>query len=325
MQNKSAYRGGKRSVATRTFADYRQNMKPGFALETDALHLPMGAWARVQRRMLRRGGNPVLGLTQGRQRAYVYPLFTPAGFAVTSESPADHPHHNSLWIAADHLHCRMPVGDDRYEEYTYNFYVDEVFQGRAPGRLVETAFDFAVTGADGCRIDQTIEWRGPVEWAAPDGRSAAIEHRSLSVEYREGCYVLDVDSRLEGRDFDFSLGPTRHAYFNVRVAESMTVLNGGTVGDDQGGDGTTGVDARWINYEGPVGGGNRAGVVVLPHPRDHPQPSWFVTDWGVITVGPFRLNGRLVRKGDALRARYRVLVYDGAMSAQEIQRSFVPD
>ncbi len=108
----------------------------------------------------------------------------------------------------------------------------------------------------------------------------------------------------------------------------MTVLNGGTVADDRGrngGDGTTGVGARWVNYEGPVGGGHRAGVVVLPHPEDHAESSWFVTDWGVVTVGPFRLNGRLVRKGDALRARYRVVVYDGAMPAHQIQRSFIPN
>ena len=89
-------------------------------------------------RLLKHGGRIVLGLTQGRQRPYVYPLTTPAGFPVTSECPADHPHHNSFWIGADHVHCRMPVEGGKFEEYTYNFYVDEVFQGRAPGRLVAT-------------------------------------------------------------------------------------------------------------------------------------------------------------------------------------------
>ena len=28
-------------------------------------------------------------------------MLTPKGFAVTSESPGDHPHHNSVWVAAD--------------------------------------------------------------------------------------------------------------------------------------------------------------------------------------------------------------------------------
>jgi hypothetical protein len=38
------------------------------------------------------------------------------GFTITTESPADHPHHNSLWIGTDHLHVHMPVSGDLYEE-----------------------------------------------------------------------------------------------------------------------------------------------------------------------------------------------------------------
>jgi hypothetical protein len=275
--------------------------------------------------MLRRDGRPVLGLTQGRQRCYVYPLFTPAGFAVTSESPADHPHHNSFWIAADHLHCRMPVGGEKFEEYTYNFYVDETFQGRAPGRLLETGAAFESVDPDTCRLVQDIDWRGPVEWAAPEGRVAAREKRTLTLSAQPKAYVIDVESELHASEWDFSLGPTRHAYFNVRVAESMTVNNGGAVFDDRGGSGggaATGVGAKWVCGEGEVGGGNRAGIAVFPHPADHADLSWFVTDWGVMTVGPFRIDGRLVRRGEALRARYRVVVFDGDSTAADIPARF---
>src|SRR5438552_2940223 len=108
-----------------------------FSLSDDAIALPKGAWARTHRRTLRKNERPVLAFTQGRCRSYIYPLFTPAGYSVTSECPADHPHHNSFWIAADHVHCRMPVAAGRYEEYTYNFYLDDTFQGRAPGQIVE--------------------------------------------------------------------------------------------------------------------------------------------------------------------------------------------
>lgn len=297
----------------------------GFALADDHVGLPPGAWARTERRMLRREGRPVLGLTQGRQRCYVFPLFTPAGFAVTSESPADHPHHNSFWIAADHVHCRMPVGDEKFEEYTYNFYVDETFQGRAPGRLLEIGATFETNGDGGCRIVQEIEWRGPIEWAAPEGRLAAREARTLTLSEEPSAYVIDVDSVLFAADWDFSLGPTRHAYFNVRMTESMTVNNGGTVFDDRGNSGgsvVTGVGARWVCYEGDVGGRNRAGIAVFPHPTDHADLSWFVTDWGVVTVGPFRTKGRLVHKREALRARYRVVVFDGESAAANIPGRF---
>ena len=296
-----------------------------FTFADDELHLPKGAWARATRQMLRRDGNPVLGLTQGRQRAYVYPLYSPAGFAVTSESPADHPHHNSMWIAADHVHALMPVADGKHEEYTYNFYVDETFQGRSPGRLIAVESEFEPQGENGGLITQRIEWRGPAEWAAPQGRLVAMETRTLRIALVEGRYVIDVDSQLTGADFDFSLGPTRHAYFNLRVADSMTVLNGGSIADDRGGrcgEAVTGVGARWVRYEGPVGGGNVASVAIFPHPADHADLSWFVTDWGVMTVGPFRLKGRLVKRGESLRARYRVLIADGSMDAATVQQLF---
>lgn len=288
-------------------------MSRGYSLAEDRLALPSGAFARTHRHTLRFDGRPVLGLTQGRHRAYVFPLFTPQGFAVTTECPADHPHHNSFWIAADHVHGRMPVGDDRFEEYTYNFYVDDTFQGRAPGSIV-VASTSSELDADGIAITQAIDWRGPSEWAAPAGRLVARETRRLHVSTNARMHVIDVESRLAAVDWDVSLGPTRHAYFNIRVADGMTVPFGGEVKDDRGavgGQAITGVGARWIDYSGPVGGGHRAGVAVFPDPRDHDDLSWFVTDWGVVTVGPFRLTERVVAKGCELVARYRVLVHDG--------------
>ncbi|HVY00183.1 MAG TPA: DUF6807 family protein [Pseudorhodoplanes sp.] len=287
----------------------------------DVVALPTGAWAAMHRRTLRRNGKALLALSQGKHRAYVYPLFTPAGYAVTSEHPADHPHHNSFWFAADHVYCRMPVTHGHgYEEYTYNLYLNDTFQGRAPGRIVETACSGKADG-DAYTIVQTLDWRGPAEWAAPDGRLAARETRIMRIATEATMHVIDVESRLEAVDWDFTLGPTRHAYFNMRIADSMIVALGGLVRDDRGrtgGEAVSGSEAKWIDYSGPVGGGHVAGVSVFPDPRDHADIWWFVADWGVITVGPFRAKQWLVRKGEHLKARYRVLVHDGDAGANDV-------
>jgi hypothetical protein len=297
-----------------------------FTLTEDVVALPTGAWAGAHRRTLRFGARPILALSQGQHRNYVYPLFTPKGYAVTSEHPADHPHHNSFWFAADHVYCRMPVDHGKgYEDYTYNLYLNDTFQGRAPGRIVETAYTGAAEG-DAFRITQTLDWRGPAEWAAPEGgRLAARETRTLLVRQQGGAHVIDVESQLAAVDWDFTLGPTRHAYFNVRVADSMIVGLGGTVRDDRGrggGAAVSGAQARWIDFSGPVGGGQVAGVSVFPDPRDHPDIWWFVADWGVITVGPFRLKEALVRRGEALRARYRVIVHDGDAERADVAGAY---
>ena len=118
---------------------------------------------------------------------------------------------------------------------------------------------------------------------------------------------------------------TRHAYFNVRAADSMIVALGGVVRDDKdrrGGEAVSGTDALWVDFSGPVGGGHTAGIAVFPDPRDHAQISWFVADWGVVTVGPFRLKGVLVNRGEELLARYRVLVHDGDADAAGVARAY---
>ena len=81
-------------------------------------------------------------------------------------------------------------------------------------------------------------------------------------------------------------------------------------------------DARWIDFSGPVGGGHVAGIAVFPDPRDHADIWWFVADWGVVTVGPFRLKEALVRRGEHLRARYRVLVHDGDADAANVAGAY---
>jgi hypothetical protein len=61
------------------------------------------------------------------------------------------------------------------------------------------------------------------------------------------------------------------------------------VRDDRGrsgGEAVSGSEARWVDFSGPVGGGHVAGLSVFPDPRDHDDLSWFVADWGVVTVGP---------------------------------------
>jgi len=47
-----------------------------------------------------------------------------------------------------------------------------------------------------------------------------------------------------------------------------------------------------------------------------------VTDWGVVTVGPFRNKARDVKKGEAARLRYRVLVHDGAVDDDKINAAY---
>lgn len=287
--------------------------------DTGAIALPKGAWARTHRRYLRRDGALVLALTSGDFRPYVFPLFTPAGFAVTSEAPADHPHHHSVWIGADHVHALVPASEGAIEEYTYNFYSNDVFQGRAPGRIVETDVTFDATSNDAGTIRQSLEWRGPAEWAAPQGRVILTEERTLRVRVQQDATVLHIRSQLAPAAWAVRLGPTRHAFVNARVAESMQALAGGRMLDHQGQSiGATQTPAtEWIDYIGPVGGGREAGVALMPL-TDQDEGWWFVTDWGVITWGPFRRRARDLGLGRELVQEAGVVAHDGDIGSARL-------
>lgn len=293
-----------------------------FTLESDAIALPRGAWAKSHRVRMRHRGRSVLAITQGAFRSYLHPLTTPAGFCVTSESPSDHPHHCGAWIASDHVHAQVPAAGGTVEEYTYNFYVNETFQGRAPGRIVEVSRQAGTIDGGRYRISQELEWRGPAEWAAPAGRLAARELRTVTADCGPRRNRIDVASRLTCGDFALKLGPTRHAWFNVRVADSMIVANGGTLTDDRGlagGAAVSGAGARWVDFTGPVGGGAVAGVSVVPHALPGRTPFWFAADWGVVTVGPFREIALSLTPDEAFESSYTLLVHDGPADRREIE------
>lgn len=295
-------------------------MDSEFLLDEDPMGLPRGAWAKSERRILRWRKSEVLGLSQGQFRAYLFPVFTPNGFALTSESPADHPHHNSIWIGSDHVRCKVPGADDQIEDYTYNFYVNETFQGRAAGRILETVSAGEPLGSNGFRINQTLDWRGPSEWGAPEGRVIALEQRVIDISPGETHHTIDILSTLRPTEWDLVIGPTRHAFFNVRLAESMRAAAGGTVLDASGRNDAksiSGSDTEWVDLGGPVGGGHRAGVTVMPHPECG-RPWWFVTDWGVVTVGHFRDREKPIAIGESAEFRFRVIVRDGDAAAADI-------
>jgi hypothetical protein len=285
----------------------------GFRFEAEDLALPKGAFAGARRHWLYWDERPLLALTQGSPRCYLYPVFTLNGFAVTAESPADHPHHNSLWVAADHVHCAVPAHTGPAESYTYNFYVNSTFQGRAPGNQLLTACQGAALDDDSFRLMAEITWRGPSEWGAPDGRPILIERRTttISISPDRAHYTIDVTSALTAPSLAVSIGPTRHALFNVRAADVMRGEQGVRLMAADGTSDPAAINAGawpWVSVSGPVGGGHRAGLVVAP--GEGPN-SWFVAHWGVVTVGGMRARGIDIAPGETLTQTCRILVHDG--------------
>lgn len=298
------------SAGSNTSADQSSGDGP-FTLSTSEVALPQGAFSAGERQVLRHGDRPILAMTAGPYRPYLHPVWSPQGFVVTAERPADHPHHSGIWCAADHVALAMK-GPDRVEPYDYNFYLDTVFQGRAPGQIRQTALTLAAQTSDTAQLEQQLTWAGPSEWGAANGRPVLDEQRTMHVMLRPEATIIDIACTLScASDRPVTIGPTRHAYFNARLADGIALMDDAQPRDDRGGTGAAQLapDARWVDFTGPVGGNHRAGIVVEPHERD--GAGWFVADWGVVTVGPMKTHGLTLEPGSTLRMGCRFLVHDG--------------
>ncbi|MDP6706052.1 MAG: PmoA family protein [Alphaproteobacteria bacterium] len=295
-------------------------MVQDFSFEADTIRLPKGAVARAHRHTLRSGGRVLLALTQGPFRPYIYPLYTPSGQQVLEESPADHPHHNGVWVGSDHVHCRFPLDGGRHEDGTYCFYVNETFQGRARGRIESTAVAGAALDDGGFEIRLSAQWRGPCEWGAPEGRVLATEERTVAVHSGGDAHVIDLASELRPTEWELGLGPTRHAYFGIRAAESMRVTAGGRLSDAAGAadqEAISAGSAAWVDYSGPLAAGAEAGIAILAGAGFEP-PGWFATDWGVVQLNPFARAERRLAPGNSWRATARLVVHDGPVEPAKL-------
>lgn len=293
-----------------------------FSFAQESVALPAGAFAGSRRRLLRQDGRVLLGVTAGVFRPYLYPVYTPAGIAVSSEGPADHPHHHSLWVGADHLHLKMPALGGRDEIYAYNCYVNDVFQGRAPGHVIETSLAGHAAGG-AYVIEQGLEWRGPIEWAAPQGRLVLREQRRTTVRVYDDCMLIDMACEVSAAAHDVAIGPTRHAWFNFRVAPSMCVDEGGLLLDDRGHAGCAegiAAHAAWVACSGPTGGGRSAGIALAPVAAPGAAPWWwFVSDWGVVTASPCRDRAIELASGASTLLAARFVVFDGSADTERLR------
>lgn len=291
-----------------------------FDIGVEEIDLPKSATPRFRSIKIRWQGKAITNLTQGVQRAYLFPVYSPAGVPLTSESPVDHPHHNSITVSADVFYVKLPPLIPKQsaltEEATYNFYVNDTFQGRMPGRIWVMSYDAEEVSDDHLRVVQQIQWQGPEEWGAPPPlgrRVVAEEIRTIDIRPGGVTNIIDIRSQLRPTDWDLTIGPARHAYYTVRLEDQMRPINGGSLLDSEGRtevDDITGAMADWVAMYGPAAHGKTAGITVIPHGSAAGLP-WVAFDFGSINVNPFQTEKGVLNRGDELDLGIRILAHDG--------------
>ena len=251
----------------------------------------------------------ITAFNQGQTRNYLYPVYTPAGQAVTDETPCDHPHHRSIWIAAE-----MVNG--------YNFYVESTYAGRVPGSIRETNSAYEEMEDDWLRMTQSLEWRGQPDWSHQNGRLLLTETRTTDIQPGEVSNLITIRSQLvPGEDArvgdtasdTVTIGPTKHSYYGVRLADPLHVTQGGTMKDSEGRTNEAEIfdqPADWIDAHGRLAFGKVAGIGVIPDASFDGVP-WMVRDYGSIMISTMRTQAVDVTSESPLDQTVRFVIHDG--------------
>jgi putative membrane-bound dehydrogenase-like protein len=210
--------------------------------------------------------------------------------------------HPGLWLA---------FGDVNGEDFWRN-------KGRIEhARFAKPSAVSRDEGGDGSALTFTDESR--LVTAAGDPLATLASSYRLTRTPHGFLLAWDAELRAD-RDRDLVFGDQEEMGLGARLATPLTEKAGGRVLTADGVTGAAaawGKQSAWCDYAGKLGDAH-AGIAIVPDPRN-PHPCWWHTrDYGVFVANPFGPRagvpgGRLtVRKGDALRLRFHVLIHAGA-------------
>lgn len=240
-----------------------------------------------------------------------YPLFFPvngpvSGASVTSMRNGQYPHHSSLFFGCDRVN-----GGNYWQE------------GLDRGRIVSI----------GARIIEAKGERVVIEdeciWKRPDAQSPIIDRRKITISSpSKDLYQLDFDIEMEAL-MDVTILKTNHSLFSARIDADLTVKQGGTMVNAEGGKGekgTFGVPSPWIDCYGERKSGVE-GIVIMQHPSNKWYPSpWFTRDYGFMSPTPMYWpendKETKMKKGEIIKLRYRVYVHSGNTEEAKIAELF---
>lgn len=244
-------------------------------------------------------GRPIAGVSLTHIRAYVFPLYTPAGVDVLEEAPPDHPHHQGLMVGQDFVNG-------------HNFWA-ALFHGQRgtsplnTQRLQVGAKLVAEPDSNGLTVSLALQWM------TVGGQAVMDEHRTLRFEAWNGLNVVELTSRWQASYGDIVFGATKEGGVGMRVHPMLQTVWGGEARNSIG---KVGVDnthdaiADWIEISGKIAGRD-AGIVMMLHPNMERLP-WFTRGYGLHLYTPFREKAGRLAFGQTREIRVAFAAFDGA-------------
>jgi hypothetical protein len=245
--------------------------------------------------------------SQDEKYPFFFPVNGPSNATVTSMRNANYPHHSSLFFG-----CDMVNGGNYWQE------------GLERGQIISLRTDILEQGTDKVVIENECIWTRP----GADAPIKDIRKITISAPSKD-LFQIDFDIVMEML-MDVTIKRTNHSLFSGRMDADLAVTNGGTMINaegETGEKGTFGKSSPWIDYHG-TRMGKTEGMAIMQHPSNkwYPAP-WFTRDYGFFSPTPMYWpedteKGTLLKKGEQVKLRYRVLVHSGDHKEADIAGHF---
>ncbi|MBR0534429.1 MAG: PmoA family protein [Bacteroidales bacterium] len=241
-----------------------------------------------------------------------YPFFFPvnspvSGASVTSMRNGIYPHHSSLFFGCDRVN-----GGNYWQE------------GLERGRIVSIGARVLESGEDRAVIEDECIWK------RPDADAPIKDKRLITITApAPGIFQIDFDIEMEML-MDVNIPTTNHSLFSVRMAEDLSVKQGGVMVNSEGQSGekaTFGQRAAWMDFYGKRQATGFEGIAILQHPSNKWFPSpWFTRDYGFMSPTPMNWpedgEATHLKKGEKVKLRYRVIVHGGTVDEAGISQIY---
>jgi hypothetical protein len=245
-------------------------------------------------------------LSEHEKYPFFYPVNGPSKASVTSMRNANYPHHSSLFFGCDKVN-----GGNYWQE------------GLDRGQIVPLRADIVETGGDKVVIENENIWKRP-------GAMAPIkDFRTITVTVpSEDVFQIDFDVTMEML-MNVTIDKTNHSLFSGRMDPDLAVINGGTMVNAEGETGekdTFGKRSPWMDYNGKRMG-KTEGMAIIQHPSNEWFPApWFTRDYGFFSPTPMywpeNEKNIVLKKGETIQLRYRVLIHAGDHKEAKIAEHF---
>ncbi len=170
--------------------------------------------------------------------------------------------------------------------------------------------------------------------ADPNGRVIGRETQVFKFAGDDRQRTIDCDFTVTAEDGPITFGDSKEGTFGIRLGADLSAPLGHTINSHgaQGEKDIWGKPADWVNYFGTISG-QKVGIVVFDHPKSFRHPTtWHARGYGLLAANPFgareftndpsKDGSWTIAEGSSLLFRYRVLIYDGDLTAEQIAAAY---